>query len=133
MASFRLSDRTNIFWLLALEGADLLWINKKGQNLAHLLMHHRASHEEILNVLFDTGVDPAVTDLDCRTLAHHGAIHGVFTKDLLKFLEYRGVLDLHTRDSIGKTPLNYAEEEVNREFPEDIFSIHRQRGELENS
>lgn len=95
MASFRLSDRTNIFWLLALEGADLLWINKKGQNLAHLLMHHRASHEEILNVLFDTGVDPAATDLDCRTLAHHGAIHGVFTKDLLKFLEHRGVLDLH--------------------------------------
>ncbi|KAE8308215.1 hypothetical protein BDV41DRAFT_568366 [Aspergillus transmontanensis] len=122
MASLRLSDRTNIFWLLALEGADLLWINKKGQNLAHLLMHHRAPMRRFLT-----------SYLDYRTLAHHGAIHGVFTKNLLKFLEYRGVLDLHTRDSIGKTPLNYAEEEVNRDFPEDIFSIHRQRGELENS
>jgi ankyrin repeat protein len=127
MDSFHLSHRTDIFWLLALKGADLHWVNEKGQNLAHLLMHHRASHEEILNVLFDNGLDPAATDLDGRTLAHHGAIHGVFTKDLLEFLECRGVLDLHTRDSIGKTPLNYAEEEVNREFPKDIFSIHRQR------
>ncbi|KAL2836062.1 ankyrin repeat-containing domain protein [Aspergillus pseudodeflectus] len=117
MDSFHLSDQTDIFWLLALEGADLLWVNKKGQNLAHLLMHHPASHEKILNVLFDIGLDPAATDLDGRTLAHHGAIHGVFTKDLLEFLECRGVLDLHTRDSIGKTPLNYAEEEINREFP----------------
>lgn len=127
MASFCLSDRTDIFRLLFQEGADLLWINKKGQNLAHLLMHHMAPHEEILDALFDFGLDPAATDLDGRTLAHHGAIHGVFTKDLLDLLECRGVLDLYTRDSIGKAPLNYAEEEVNREFPEDIFSIHRQR------
>jgi ankyrin repeat protein len=113
---FHFSGRTDIFWLLALEGADLLWVNKKGQNLAHLLMHHRAQHKVILDILFDIGLDPVATDLDGRTLTHHGAIHGVFTKELLEFLECRGVLDLHTRDSIGKTALNYAEEEANREF-----------------
>ncbi|KAL4953783.1 hypothetical protein BDW69DRAFT_184167 [Aspergillus filifer] len=107
-------------------GSEASDINRAIGN-AHLLMHHRASHEDILNFLFDIGLDRAATDLDGRTLTHHGAIHGVFTKDLLDFLECRGVLDLHTRDSIGKTPLDYAEEEANREFPEDIFSIHHQR------
>jgi ankyrin repeat protein len=129
IGSFHLSNRTDIFWLLALEGADLLWVNKKGQNLAHLLMHHRASHEVILEILFDISLDPAATDLDGRTLTHHGAIHGVFTKELLEFLKCRAALDLHTRDSIGKTPLNYAEEEANREFLEDILSRHHRRRE----
>jgi ankyrin repeat protein len=127
--SFHFSGRTDIFWLLALEGADLLWINKKGQNLAHLLMHQRVSHEVILDILFDIGLDPAATDLDGRTLMHHGAIHGVFTEELLEFLECRGALDLNTRDSAGNTPLNYAEEEANREFPEDILSRNHRRRE----
>jgi hypothetical protein len=49
-------------------------------------------------------------------------LHGVFTKKLVESFECRGVLDLHTRDSTGKALLNYAEEEANRDFPEDIFS-----------
>ncbi|KAL4974612.1 ankyrin repeat-containing domain protein [Aspergillus desertorum] len=124
MDSFHISVRTDIFWLLALEGADLNWVNKKRQNLAHLLMHHSGAHEVILDVLFGIGLDPAATDLDGRTLMHHGAIHGMFTKGLVEFLKCRGALDLHTRDLIGKTPLNYAEEEANREFPEDTFLEH---------
>lgn len=131
MDSFHLSAQTGIFWLLALAGADLLWVNKKGQNLVHLLMHYRASHEVILDIVFDIGLDPAATDLDGRTLTHHGAIRGVFTKELLEVLECRGVLDLHTRDSLGKTPHNYAEEEANREFLDDIdiLSVYHQRRE----
>jgi ankyrin repeat protein len=127
MDSIHPSDRKDIFWLLALEGANLLWVNKKGQNLAHLLMHHRAAHEVILDILFDIGLDPAARDLDGRTLMHHGAIYGVFTKKLLEFLECRGALDLYTRDSVGKSPLNYAEEEANREFLEDISPRLRRR------
>jgi ankyrin repeat protein len=129
MDSFHFSDGREIFWLLALEGADLLWVNKKGHNLAHLLMHNEASHEVILKVLFDVGLDPAATDLDSRTLMHHGAIHGVFTKELLEFFECRGIFDVYARDSMGKTPLNYSEEEANREFPEDVLSSHRRRRE----
>ncbi|KAL4734793.1 hypothetical protein BDV11DRAFT_212465 [Aspergillus similis] len=128
MDSFHLSDRTDIIWLLVLEGADPLWVNKRGQNLAHLLMHHRASHKVILDILFGIGLEPAATDLDGRTLMHHGAIHGMLTKELLEFLECRGVLDLHTQDSFSKTPLNYAEE-AHRESLDDIFSEYHQRCE----
>lgn len=122
MGSFHLSIQTDIFWLLVKKGADLTWVNHKRQNLAHLLMHNRGANEVILDTLFDIGLEPAATDIDGRTLVHHGAMHSVFTKELAEFFECRGVLDLNTRDSTGKTPLNYAEEEANREFPEDVFS-----------
>jgi ankyrin repeat protein len=75
MDSFHLLGRTDMFGLLAPEGADPRWVNKKGQNLAHLLMHHRASLEVILDILFGIGLDPAATDLDGRTSTDHGAVH----------------------------------------------------------
>jgi ankyrin repeat protein len=92
-----------------------------GRRPLHLLMHHRGSDEVIIDILCHFGLDPAATDLDGRTLMHHGAIHGVFIKELVEFLKCRGVLGLLTKDSIGKTPLNYAVEEANREFPKIPF------------
>jgi hypothetical protein len=70
---FHLSIQTDIFWLLVQNGADLTWVNNKGQNLAHLLMHNRGANEVILDTLFGIGLDPAATDVDGRTLMHHGA------------------------------------------------------------
>jgi hypothetical protein len=52
---------------------------------------------------------------------HHGAIHGAFTKELVEFLQRSDFLDMHSKDSVGKTPLNYAEEKARGEDLEDVL------------
>lgn len=120
--SFHLSIQKNIFFLLVRKGADPLWINKRQENLAHLLMHHREADIEILKFLFGCGLDSAAQDVDGKTLMHHGAIHGGFTKELVEFLSSSDALDINSRDSFGKSPLNYAEEKAHLEHPKDVLS-----------
>jgi ankyrin repeat protein len=84
-------------------------------------MRHRGADNEILEYLFNRGLDPAARDVDGKTFMHHGAIHGAFTEELIEFLRCSGVLDLQARDSIGKSPLDYAEEKAHQELPEDIL------------
>ncbi|CAG8303222.1 unnamed protein product [Penicillium salamii] len=123
MSSFHLSLQSDIFFFLAQEGADPLWVNERGQTLAHLTMHHRGADTTILNHLFAVGVDPATRDLDGKTLMHHGAIYGVFTEDLINFFACEGVLDVcaTATDLVCKTPLDYAEELVRREVPREVY------------
>lgn len=52
---------------------------------------------------------------------HHGAIHGAFTEEPVEFLRCKGVLDLQTRDSTGKTPLDYAQDMVHQESSDDVL------------
>lgn len=85
-------------------------------------MHHKGADHETLTLLFDLGLDPAARDTDGKTFMHHGAIHGAFTEELVEFLESIGALDLRTRDSIGKTPLDYAEEKAHQKFSDVILS-----------
>ncbi|KAI9040417.1 Pfs, NACHT, and Ankyrin domain protein [Aspergillus affinis] len=127
--SFHFRFDKDIFFLLVQRGADTLWVNKRRENLAHLLMQHRGADHEILKFLFECGLDPTAQDIDGRTFMHHGAIHGAFTKDLVEFLKSRPVLDIHTRDSFGKTPLNYAEEKARLEIPENSFWCFNQKWE----
>jgi ankyrin repeat protein len=121
VGSFHLGVRRDIFFLLMDKGADPLWVNGRGENFAHLLMHHRGADTEILECLFRCRLDPAARDIDGRTFMHHGAIHGAFTKELIEFLQWRDVLDMHSRDSVGKTPLNYAEEKAHEEDLEGVL------------
>jgi ankyrin repeat protein len=127
ISSFHLSIQSEIFHLLVQEGADPLWINKHGQTLAHLTMHHKGADTTILDYLFAVSVDPATRDLDRKTLMHHGAIHGVFTEDLINFLGYEGVLDLYSTatDLVCKTPLDYAEELAHRESSREVYDDGR--------
>ncbi|KAJ6084313.1 hypothetical protein N7486_011113 [Penicillium sp. IBT 16267x] len=85
-------------------------------------MHHQGADTTILDYLFAVGVDPATRDLDGKTLMHHGAIHGVFTEDLINFLTCEGVLDLYATatDLDYKTPLDYAEELAHRESLREV-------------
>lgn len=84
-------------------------------------MHYRGADTEILERLFHYGLDPAARDYDGKTFIHHGAIHGAFTKELVEFLQRRDLLDMHSKDSVGKTPLNYAEEKAHEEDLEDVL------------
>ncbi|KAJ6004696.1 hypothetical protein N7540_013065 [Penicillium herquei] len=118
--SFHLSIQKDVFWLLSEKGADLLWLNKSGHNLAHLLMHHQGIDTAIIEFLFKTGVNPAAKDHEGKTFIHHGAIHGAFTKNLLDFLDHEGLLDLSSPDLASKIPLDYAKEEAQRESLGDL-------------
>ncbi|KAL4802838.1 ankyrin [Aspergillus unguis] len=121
VGSFHLGVERMIFSHLVQKGADPLWVNARRQNLLHLLMRHRGADNEILEYLFNIGIDPTARDVDGKTFMHYGAIHGAFTEELIDFLRCRGVLDLHTRDSIGKSPLDYAEAKARQQFPDDIL------------
>lgn len=77
-------------------------------------------------------VDISTKDADGRGIEHHGAIHGAFNKSLTRFLRKRGHLHLHSRDSRGKTPFEYAEEEANRERHRDLFEGRRWQRSLQN-
>ncbi|KAJ5346723.1 hypothetical protein N7541_009205 [Penicillium brevicompactum] len=123
MSSFHLSIQSEIFHFLVQKGADPLWINEQGQKLAHLTMHYQGADTAVLNYLFDVGVDPATRDIDGKTLMHHGAIHGIFTEDLMNFLACEGVLDVcaTTTDLVCKTPLDYAEELAHRELTREVY------------
>ncbi|KAJ5593447.1 hypothetical protein N7537_010351 [Penicillium hordei] len=121
VGSFHLRVQRDIFFLLMNNGADLRWVNGRGENLAHLLMHHKGADTEILEHLFNDGPDPAAQDYNGRTFMHHGAIHGAFTKELVEFLQRKDFLDMHSKDSLGETPLNYAKEKARREDLEDVL------------
>ncbi|KAI3003108.1 hypothetical protein CBS147346_5573 [Aspergillus niger] len=126
VGSFRLGLDREMFSHLVKQGADPLWVNARQQNLLHLVMRHRGADNEVLEYLFNRGVDLTARDVDEKTFMHYGAIHGAFTEELIEFLRRRGVLDLHTRDSFGKSPLDYAEEKAHQEFPDDIL-LHFER------
>ena len=123
MSSFHLSIQSKIFHFLVKNGADPLWINEQGQTLAHLTMHYQGEKTDVLSYLFDVGVDPATRDIDGKTLMHHGAIHGIFTENLVDFLAREGVLDVcaTTTDLVGKTPLDYAEELAHRNLTREVY------------
>ncbi|KAJ5312119.1 hypothetical protein N7508_002949 [Penicillium antarcticum] len=121
VGSFHLGFRGDIFFVLMDKGADPLWVNGREENLVHLLMHHRRVDTEILECLFRCGLDPAARDIDGKTFMHHGAAHGAFNKELVDFLQWRDVLDMHSRDSVGKTPLNYAEEKAHKKDLEEVL------------
>ncbi|KAL5362277.1 hypothetical protein BJX96DRAFT_166544 [Aspergillus floccosus] len=119
VGSFRLGVDREMFFHLVQKGADPLWIDGRRQTMAHLLMQQSGAHKEILEELLNRGLDPAAQDVNGKTFMHNGAIHGVFTEELVEFLRCKGVLDLQTKDFTGKTPLNYAQEKVHQEFLDD--------------
>ncbi|KAG2021920.1 hypothetical protein GB937_004474 [Aspergillus fischeri] len=119
MSSFRLHIDREIFHLLLDKGADPLCVNCQKENLAHLFMHNRGADIGILQFMLKCGVDLAARDHGGRTAMHHGAIHGVFDHDLVKFLRVNGVLNPNVSDFQNKTPLDYAEEQSRRIWPQD--------------
>ncbi|GLA67534.1 hypothetical protein AtubIFM54640_010853 [Aspergillus tubingensis] len=129
VGSFRLGVERQIISHLVQKGADPLWVNGRRQNLAHLLMRHRGADKDIFEELLSCGLDPAAQDVDGKTFMHHGAIHGAFAEELVEFLRYKGVLDLQTRDSTGKTPLDYAQEKAHQRFPDDSLLHFEQKWE----
>ncbi|KAH8690777.1 hypothetical protein BGW36DRAFT_328708 [Talaromyces proteolyticus] len=139
LSSFRLRVRVDIFQSIVKGMSDknntqwMSWLDKKKRNLAHMLMRQwDEDNVAILNDLLKAGVDKNAKDTDGRGIVHHGAIHGSFNKVLVRYLGEEGILQLHERDRKGKTSLEYAEEEANRERHIDLWLGHRWKESFHN-
>jgi ankyrin repeat protein len=98
-------------------------MDQKQRNLLHLSMRQWSDDNvRILENLMDL-MDITTHDVDGMGIEHHGAIHGAFNKFLTRFLRKRGLLNLHSKDISGKTPLQYAEEAANRERHPDLLKV----------
>lgn len=134
LRSFHLTIRYDVFKLLrehtSTEG--IRWTDQKQRNLLHLLMRQWGDDNvRILEDLMEL-VDITTQDADGMGIEHHGAIHGAFNIFLTRFLRKRGLLNLHSTDISGKTPLQYAKEEANRERHPDLFEGRRWQRSLQN-
>jgi ankyrin repeat protein len=134
LRSFHLQIRYDVFKLLrdrsSLEGIH--WTDQKQRNLLHILMRQWSDDNiHILEDLIEL-VDITTHDADEMGIEHYGAIHGAFNKFLTRFLRKRGLLNLHSKDISGKTPLQYAEEEANRERHPHLFEGRRWQRSLQD-
>jgi ankyrin repeat protein len=134
LSSFHFHIQYKVFRLLhrrsGIEGKR--WTDRKQRNLLHLLM--RQWSDDTVSILKDLMkfLDIKTKDAYGMGIEHHGAIHGAFNKPLTRFLQVRGHLELHTKDLSGKTPLEYAEEEANRERHPNLFASRRWKRSLQN-
>jgi hypothetical protein len=108
------------------------WTDQKQRNLLHMLM--RQWSDDNVRILEDQmiSLDIQKKDADGQSIEHHGAIHGAFNKLLTRFLRERRHLRLHIKDISGKTPLEYAEEEADRERHPHLFGGCRWKMSLHN-
>ncbi|KAL2844564.1 ankyrin, partial [Aspergillus pseudoustus] len=134
LRSFHLRIEYDVFKILSKRSKNegVHWTDNKHRKLLHLLMRHWGDDnvrilEDLMNYM-----DITMKDDDGMGIEHHGAIHGAFNKSLTRFLRQSGHLNLHIKDSSGKTPLQYAEEEANRERHRNLFEGCRWQRSLEN-
>ncbi|OQD86803.1 hypothetical protein PENANT_c007G02642 [Penicillium antarcticum] len=134
LRSFHLNIRYDVFELLreCSRTEGIRWTDQKQRNLPHLLM--RQCGDDNVRILEDlmNFVDITTKDANGMGIEHHGAIHGAFNKSLTRFLRKRDYLNLHSKDFSGKTPLQYAEEEANRERHRNLFQGCRWQRSLQN-
>lgn len=134
LRSFHLKIRYDVFKLLCDRSSleSIHWTDQKQRNLLHILMRQWSDDNvRILEDLMEL-VDITTHDADGMGIEHHGAIHGAFNKFLTRFLRKRGLLNIHSKDISGKTPLQYAEEEANRERHPHLFEGRRWQESLQN-
>ncbi|KAJ5176350.1 uncharacterized protein N7482_002227 [Penicillium canariense] len=134
LSSFHLGIQYDVFQILLRHSGTegIHWADSEQRNLLHLLMCQWDNDN--IPILKDLSkfVDITAKDADGRGIEHHGAIHGAFNASLTRFLQEGGSLKLHEKDLMGKTPLEYAVEEADRERPSDLFGGQRWQESLQN-
>ncbi|KAJ5962647.1 ankyrin [Penicillium viridicatum] len=108
------------------------WTDQKQRSLLHLLMRQWSDDNVLILEDLMEFVDITAKDADGMGIEHHGAIHGAFNKPLTRFLRKGGYLNLHSKDFNHKTPLQYAEEEANRERHPYLFGGDRWQRSLQS-
>lgn len=121
LGTFKIGSRTATCRLLLQHGGNPYWSNSAGQTLAHLAVCEYNAEPKVLEALSDCGVDLSRKDASGKCILHHGGIGGSLSSDILNFLHDRNLFDPYDRDADGKTPLDYASEEAQRERDPDLF------------
>ncbi|KAJ9266774.1 hypothetical protein DTO212C5_6201 [Paecilomyces variotii] len=115
LRGFTLGDRTETCRFLLQNGANALW-----------------AELGVLESLTAYGVDLEAKDKSGKSILHHGAIHGSLSSDILKYVQENSLLKVDEMDGEGKTPLLYASEAAEKEWPRDLFARDRWKSTLEN-
>jgi ankyrin repeat protein len=127
LSSGLFTTKLDICQLLMECGADPGWTNEGKENLAHLSVYHGNANVAVLELLLKKGVNITAKDAKGRSVVHYAAIHGSISKELIKFFRENGVLHLHDRDLIGKSPFDYVKEQADRQLPDHMFRGNRWR------
>jgi ankyrin repeat protein len=102
-------NKAEICQLLIEEGANPLWTNSQGENLAHVYMHTTVQDCQVLQVLRDSGLDIFGIDNNKKSILHHAAIHGTVSRELVGTFSSCSIHSLCEPDCENLTPLMYAE------------------------
>ncbi|PLB33154.1 ankyrin repeat domain-containing protein [Aspergillus candidus] len=132
LSKFTLGDRVETCQLLLEHGANALWTGPDGRNLAHLAACHHTMEPGVLEALSNYGLDLSAKDKGGKSIVHHGAISGSLSLEATTFLYERNILNLHDTDESGKSPLDYALQEANKERSSFQFASSRWKRTLES-
>ncbi|CVL03425.1 uncharacterized protein FPRN_11766 [Fusarium proliferatum] len=122
---FSHQDDQNVLDLLLSCGADPSFKTAEGLGLVHLVGTSRRCSVGVLQTLEKWGIDPRSLDTEGRTVLHHSSIVGTLVEDVLHFLCHDAKLSVDLRDVHGKTALDYAVEEKQKEHNPDLFDPGR--------
>ncbi|KAJ5989695.1 hypothetical protein N7481_004905 [Penicillium waksmanii] len=120
LSTIHIEDKIEICRLLLQRGADPLWQDGSGKNLAHVSMLHPAEVGQVLRILDEYGTNVAAKDQSGKSILHHGALHGSLTHSILDSLEV-SFLPLLQPDDSGMTPILYAENYAIAEVQDDFI------------
>jgi ankyrin repeat protein len=115
LSTFKFGNRVETCQLLLEHGANARWNAPDSRNLGHLAVCHHTMKPRVLEALSEYGLDLSKKDKGGKSIVHHGAISGSLSLETATFLYERNLLDLHSTDYSGKTPLDYALKEANKE------------------
>ncbi|KAL4884606.1 ankyrin repeat-containing domain protein [Aspergillus karnatakaensis] len=132
LSTFKLKYQATICRLLLERGADPLWTDSDGRNLAHMAVRSHNSHIGVLEVLSEYGSNLSAKDKAGKGILHHGAIGGSLSMEILTYLRKRDLLNLYEGDKDGKGPLHYAFEKAEKQNSPRLFHGDRWKNTLEN-
>ncbi|KAF5254912.1 hypothetical protein FANTH_408 [Fusarium anthophilum] len=122
---FSRQDDQHLLDLLFSYGADPSFKTTEGFGLVHLVGSSRRCSVGVLQTLAKWGIDLRSLDTRGRTVLHHSSITGTLVEDVLHFLWHDIELVVGLRDVHGKTALDYAVEEKQKEHSPDLFDPSR--------
>jgi ankyrin repeat protein len=106
---FHLENKGKICQLLIQSGADLLWKNSLGENLAYVQMHSFVEDYQVLRILKHSGLNMFSKDHSNKSILHYAAIHCSLGEILIASLHDCSFLGLYQLDLDGLTLRLYAE------------------------
>ncbi|KAJ6111440.1 ankyrin [Penicillium sp. IBT 18751x] len=77
-------------------------------------------------------VEISAKNREVKTILHHGAINAAFSKSLIRFLQRKGMFNFDEKDLKGKTPLEYAGEQVVDNLQIDPYAGHWEQESLQS-